>query len=71
MTKKPLTLTEQLRRHMVQSGISQNRLAKATGVPVSTVNRFWNKTGGMSLQYIDAVAEYLDLELVERKRKKA
>ena len=62
------TLTEQLRRFVVESGLTRYQIAKLTGLPESTLSRF--VAGGMTprMATADKLAEVLGLEL--RKTKK-
>lgn len=48
---------------MESSGLSRYALAKATGIDMSTVHRFYWGVGNLSADGIDKMAEALGLEL--------
>jgi transcriptional regulator with XRE-family HTH domain len=66
--KKRKTLADQLRQAMIDSGKTQYRIAKDTGISQPLVTRFINGNCGVSLETADKLLEYLGLELSECKR---
>jgi plasmid maintenance system antidote protein VapI len=52
-----------------ESGLSQYAIAKSLGVARSTLSRFVNGKGGLSMEYIDRIGELLGLKVVSEKRK--
>ena len=58
-----MSITDQLREAMESSGLSRYALAKATGIDMSTVHRFYWGVGNLSADGIDKMAETLGLEL--------
>ena len=71
MAKKRDTLTDQL-RHVIQTcGVSRYRVWKETGVAESTLSKFMTGERGLSMEALDAIWRYLDLEVVQRKRKRS
>jgi transcriptional regulator with XRE-family HTH domain len=65
--QKPLS--EQLRRFVVESGLTRYQIAKLTGLPESTLSRF--VVGGLTprMATADKLAEVLGLELRKTRRK--
>ncbi len=65
------TVTETLRRALLTCGQSRYQVAKAIGVPESTLWRF--TTGGKPLrgENIDKLAAHLGLELVTKRGRKS
>ncbi len=58
-----MSVTDQLREAMESSGLSRYALAKATGIDMSTVHRFYWDVGNLSADGINKMAEALGLEL--------
>lgn len=52
---------------MKQSGLSQYRIAKDTGLEVASVRRFMLGMTGLRLDKADILAQYFKLELKERR----
>jgi transcriptional regulator with XRE-family HTH domain len=67
-TLKP-TPSDVLRQAIAQSGLSLYRISKDSGVVRSSLIRFLRKETSLRLVALDALAEYLGLELVKRERK--
>ena len=55
---------------MKSSGMSRYAIAKALGVAESTMSRFVNGKGGLSMEYLDRLGELLGLHVVVRPTKK-
>ena len=68
---KPDALTDQLRQYVERSGKSLYRISQETGIGQSGLSRFMRAERGLSLESIDTLAEYLGLELVKRRGKRA
>jgi plasmid maintenance system antidote protein VapI len=62
-------LSDQVRDAVIASGMSHYAVAKALGVAESTISRFMNAKGGLSMEYLDRLGELLDLHVVSGKRK--
>ena len=58
-----MSITDQLRQAMDESGRSRYALAKETGIDGSTLHRFYYEEGSLSAGGIDKLAEALGLEL--------
>ena len=61
--KQPLTMTDQLKRAIVASGLTVYRIAKDSGVPQPVVHRFMAGDQGISLATAEKLARYLKLKL--------
>jgi len=61
-----MTVTEQLRKTMIASGMSQAELARLAELPDAVLSRF--RTGETNLRggNLDRLCKALDLELVKR-----
>jgi plasmid maintenance system antidote protein VapI len=69
-TKQPqATISETLRRAILDCGISPYELAKRTGVDQGVLSRFINSERDLRLQTADRLAPELGLELVARRKK--
>ncbi len=63
MARKRLSLSDQVRKAMDASGISRYRIAKETGISQATLSRFMSGDAGISLEYLDRLAEFLVLDI--------
>ena len=63
--KKPEpTMTDALKTAIERSGLTQYRIAKDTGIPVTSVMRFMQGETSLRLDKADRLAAYLGLRLV-------
>ena len=72
MTKskpKP-TMTDVLRAAIEESGFTQYRIAKDTGIPATSIMRFMRSETSLRLDKADVLADYLGLELVRKSKAK-
>ena len=70
MGEKRTKVSDQIRRAVEASGVSRYRIAQATGIKQSTLSRFMAGTGGMTVETLDKLAEYLGLEIVVKGKAK-
>jgi transcriptional regulator with XRE-family HTH domain len=63
-------LSDQVRRAVDGSGLSRYRICKKLGIAESTLSRFMSGQGGLSMEYLDALADLLDLDIVTGKGSK-
>ena len=63
MAKRRVKLSDQVRRAVDASGLSRYRIAKEIGMAESTMSRFMSGQGGLSMEYLDRLAELLDLRI--------
>jgi transcriptional regulator with XRE-family HTH domain len=61
---QPATISEQLRKAILASELSQAEIARRSGVPREVLSRFTRGLTGMSLASLDAVSVVLGLRLV-------
>jgi transcriptional regulator with XRE-family HTH domain len=62
-------LSDQIRQAVDASGLSRYRICKTLGIAESTLSRFMSGKGGLSQEYIDGVADLLELNIVAGKRR--
>jgi transcriptional regulator with XRE-family HTH domain len=65
-------VSEQLRRAILDAGVSRYRISHDTGIAESVLSRFVNRETGLDIGTVDKLAAYLGLQFVsiERKRRK-
>ena len=63
-------LSDEIRDAVNASGISRYAIAKALGIAESTMSRFMSGKGGLSMEFIDRLAELLGIHIVVRPTKK-
>jgi transcriptional regulator with XRE-family HTH domain len=68
MDKQRVKLSDQVRRAVDASELSRYRICKTLGIAESTLSRFMSGEGGLSMEYLDALADLLDLDIVTAKR---
>ena len=71
MAKKPIKPSDRLRAAIEQAGVTRYQIAKDTGVDQATLSRFVVSGRGLSIEAVDKLCEYLDLEIVERQKKRS
>jgi len=69
MAKKRIPLSDQVRRAVDASGLSRYRICKTLNLGEAHMSRFMNGLGGLSMEYLDALADLLDLNITSGKRK--
>lgn len=70
MAKRRVKLSEQIRRTVKASGLSQYRISKELDVSESTISRFVSGKGGLSMEYLDALADLLDLNIAATRKRR-
>jgi predicted transcriptional regulator len=68
MARKQTTLSDQLRQAIRDSGVSRYRIAKETGLTQAALSKFVNGLMGLSLESIDSLGKYLDLEITTKRK---
>ena len=63
------SLTNELKLAIRESGLTPYRIAKDTGIVLTSLLRFMQGSTSLRLDKADALAEYLGLELVKRQEK--
>jgi hypothetical protein len=61
-------VSDKLRAAILAAPVTRYRISKDTGVNASVLSKFVNRKTGLDGSTIDALAEYLGLELIERKK---
>ena len=64
------SISDQLRQAIESADESRYEISRQTGVAQQTLSKFVLKERGISLAALDAVAEFLGLELVKRTKSK-
>ena len=67
--KKPPKFSDQIRRAIMESGMSRYAIHKMTGLDQAALSRFVNGQMGLRLESLDLLADALGLEVVARRRK--
>ena len=70
MEKQRVKLSDGLRQAVDASGLSHYRICKQLGMAESTLSRFMSGQGGLSMEYIDALADLLDLSIKAPRRRR-
>jgi transcriptional regulator with XRE-family HTH domain len=63
-------LSNQLRKIIEGSGLSQYRIAKECGIDKSAISRFMSGERGLSTENFDTIGQFLGLRLVSEKSRK-
>ena len=69
--KRTSWMSDRLRQAIDDSGLTRYRIAQETGISESTLAQFYNGHRGISMHALNALGEFLQLEItVGRKPKK-
>jgi hypothetical protein len=68
MPKKPKAVSETLRQSIQECGQTRYRIAQETGIAESVLSRFVTGETRLSLNAVDTLCEYFQLELTKRRR---
>jgi len=70
--KKPkrIKVTDQIRLHVQECGLSGYAIMKATGIDKGTLSRFLSGERGISAKALDRLGELLDFEVIRHGPKK-
>jgi transcriptional regulator with XRE-family HTH domain len=60
---KRIKFTEQIRRAIADCGVSRYRISKETGIAETVLSKFMLRQRGFTLATLDALADYLQLDL--------
>ena len=63
-------MSNALKAAIRQSGLTQYRIAKDTGIPATSIMRFMRGETSLRLDKADALAEYMGLKLVKTSKAK-
>ena len=67
MSKKRTKLSDQIRRAVDASGLSRYRISKSLDIAESTMSRFMSGQGWLSMEYLDGLADLLNLNITAGK----
>jgi transcriptional regulator with XRE-family HTH domain len=56
-------LSDQIRRALELSHLTQHSVAKATGISEPLMSRFISGKNGLSMAYLDRLADYLQIDI--------
>lgn len=65
---KRVKLTDQIRQAIEDCGETRYQIWKATGIDNATLCRFVSGERGLSMEALDTLAEYLELDIVSRRK---
>lgn len=63
-SKRPPTLSEQLKAAILNCGQSRYRISQQTGITEATLSKFIHGHHGLSLETVDLLGQYLGLRLI-------
>jgi transcriptional regulator with XRE-family HTH domain len=63
--KRETSLSDEVRQAVDASGMSRYRIAKELGISESTMSRFMNRKGGLTLKLLDRLGELLGLHVTK------
>jgi hypothetical protein len=64
------TFTDQLRRAVLDSGMTRYRISQEAGIAESVLSRFVRGEQGLNSDSIDRLMTYLELEIRPKRRKR-
>jgi transcriptional regulator with XRE-family HTH domain len=70
MGRQRVKLSDQIRQEVDASGLTRYRISKELGIAESTMSRFMSGKGGLSMEYLDGLADLLGLDLASEKGRK-
>lgn len=62
-------MSDQIRSAIDSCGITRYRISKETGISESALSRFMTGERGLSMTALDALADYLGLDVVMRRKR--
>lgn len=71
MASKRIKLSNQVRQAVDDCGLSRYAIGKATGIGQDTLSRFMSGERGLPMKTLDRLADFLDLNIVAGKPRKA
>jgi transcriptional regulator with XRE-family HTH domain len=70
MGPKRTPLSDEIRQAMANCGQTRYAISKGTGIAESTLSRFMAGERGLPMKTLDRLADYLDLHVVTRRRRR-
>jgi transcriptional regulator with XRE-family HTH domain len=71
MPAKRTKMSDCVRAEIERSKFSRYRIAKETGIGESTLSRFMASETGLSMDALDALFQFFELEVVPKRRKRS
>jgi transcriptional regulator with XRE-family HTH domain len=71
MGAKRRKMSDRIRKTIESATVSRYRIAKDTGIDEATLSRFVAGKSGLSMEALDALFEYFDLDVVQRRKKRS
>ena len=66
-----MKLSDQLRKHLDNCGLTLYAISKATGIDQASLGKFRNGQRGLSWQAVDKLGEFLGLSITATKKSKS
>ncbi len=66
--RKKTKISDHIRDAIQSADVTRYRISVETGINEATLSRFMSGKGGMSVETLDKLGEYLGLEIVKKKR---
>ena len=66
--RKSVKMSDQIRKAIDASGMSRYAICKAIGLSQSTMSRFMQGHGGLSVEMLDRIGELLALKIVTEEK---
>ncbi len=66
--RRSMKLSDAVRKAIDDSGESRYAIAKATGIDESALAKFYNGHRGLSMEALNALGEFLQLEIIMRRK---
>ena len=63
-TKKRAAFSDQIRQAILSAGVTRYRIAKECGIDQAVLSKFARGERGISLEALDALGVYLDLQVI-------
>ena len=63
-------ILNKIRQAIRQSGVSRYKISQETGISQAQLCRLMSKESGLSVRYLEAVAEHLGYEVVLKQQRK-
>jgi transcriptional regulator with XRE-family HTH domain len=70
MPSKRKKVSERIREAIETGNVTRYRVAQETGIEESALSRFMSRERGLSMEALDDLAEFFNLELVQRGNRK-
>lgn len=61
---------DEIRRAIERSGVSRYRISQETGIDQGQLSKLMAGTSGLSIERLEQLARYLDLEIIVRPRQR-